>query len=298
MGNEENGPTKEAVDEGLVIEDKDGNQFVWVPVKDFNKFKRENGYQDGAQQTYEFVSNEITAEKCYELVGNGETVGEGATGTEKEVQEMYKSVKDNGGFYIGRYEAGAEGGKLEYSDEINGKWIEIPKLVCKKEVAVYNCIKWGNSMEDETGGAVELARGFADQQGYTSVKSTLCYGVQWDAVMRWMSNVENPNISGKKYIEDSTGMGWYKDNYSIGNPEHKTGIDIGENKSNKVKNIYDMAGNVNEWTMEACGTYQRVGRGNNFYYYGSNSPASERGKGTADYPSIYFGFRPALYLYS
>ena len=214
---------------------------------------------------------------------------------------MYKSVKDNGGFYIGRYEVGAEGGKLEYSDATHGKWIETPKIVCKKEAVVYNYIKWGNSMEDETGGAVELARGFDDQQGYKSVKSTLCYGVQWDAVMKWMKDIKNPNAvitdeNKKYYIIDSTGMGWYNDNYTIENPTHKTGIDINGGK-NKVKNIYDIAGNVIERTMEAYGTSSRVCRGGPYYAKASGNPASGRDYGSTDYVGISVGFRLTLYLY-
>ena len=63
----------------------------------------------------------------------------------QEVQKMYKSVKDNGGFYIGRYEAGNDGSG---------------NVLCKKGVSVYNNIGWADTddMADETGGAVQLAR--------------------------------------------------------------------------------------------------------------------------------------------
>ena len=208
---------------------------------------------------------------------------------------MYKSVKDNGGFYIGRYEAGAEGGKLEIGEEEHGKWLIMPKTVCKKGATVYNYIGWSNQddMTIETGGAVEVARKFAIQQGYTSVKSTLCYGVQWDAVMKWMKNVENYNILGKKYIVDSTKMGWYSDNSN--NEPKNTGTDIDGGK-NKIKNIYDMAGNVIEWTMEAYSSRNRLRRGGSFNATADVRPASSR---FCDHPSealIGVGFRPTLYL--
>lgn len=43
-------------------------------------------------------------------------------------------------------------------------------------------------MTDATGGAVELAQNFATEKGYTSVTSTLYYGVQWDATLQFMDN--------------------------------------------------------------------------------------------------------------
>ncbi len=292
-GNEESGPTESAVDEGLVIEDKDGNQFVWVPVN-FSEFKREDFHQEITQG--EFVTDKAGS-GYYEPNKQSEKSEYVSQDTLDEVKEMYQSVEINGGFYIGRYEAGAEGGKLEYSDESHAKWTETPKVVCKKSATVYNWISWGTNMTNEEGGAVELARGFAEQQGYTSVKSTLCYGVQWDAVMKWMSGIENPNVSGKKYIEDSTGMGWFKNNSN--NEVKNTGIDIGDgenNKSNKVKNIYDMAGNEFEWTMEVYSTDRRVGRGASYSDDSSLYSASDRGYDRPGNAYNGTGFRPALYL--
>ncbi len=284
------------VDDGIVIEDKEQNQFVWVPVENFEEFNRKNGYYNGTLQSYEFVSDKLTEGKYYEPKGDGETVDDMASTTLKEIQEMYNSVKNNKGFYIGRYEAGTTDTNASNTG-IRGT------LVCKKGANVYNRIGWSNAndMTTETGGAVQVAREFAGQQKYTSVKSTLCYGVQWDAIMKWMSNVGNPNVQGKIYIEDSTKMGWYSSN-SEGNLEHKTGIDIGSgenNKSNKVKNIYDMAGNVWEWTMEAYGTSTRVIRGGCFAFDAIKYPVSNR----LDYSyrpngtDSSYGFRPALYLY-
>ena len=92
-------------------------------------------------------------------------------------------------------------------------------------------------MTDEKGGAVEKARNFSIQSGHINVTSTLVYGVQWDAVMRWIS--EDENLAG--YLTDSTGKG----NYNKSNA-----IPTGSNPAYQLKNIYDIAGNVYEWTME------------------------------------------------
>ena len=239
------------IEEGLVITDaidenhrSIGNEFVWVPVPEFSEFKR-----------YDFLNNSEVSTSYTEPSADG-------IANTTEVEKMYKSVRDNGGFYIGRYEAGVEGEARNESSGINDE------VVIKKGKNVYNYIKWGNSMTDETGGAVEVARSMYSKEKGDSVTSTLCYGVQWDAVMRWMKDVPNIDNPAKKYVQDSRGMGWY---FGVsGNSYQKTGIDlIGENGviKNKVKNIYDMAGNVAEWTMETCNTNLRATRGRLFKIY-------------------------------
>ena len=273
------------IDEGIVIEDSEKNQFVWVPVSKENfatEFVRREGYYDGGN-----LENVIS--DCGEANAKGENKKFTETETtQKEAIKMYASVKRNEGFYIARYEAGNDG---------NGN------VVLKKGVDVYNNIQWSanGKMQETTGttgGAVELSRNFANVKNYKTVTSTLIYGVQWDAVMKWMENVSNPNVEGKTYIQDSTGMGWY-DNNSGGNPQ-KTGIDIGEeNKgSNQVKKIYDLAGNVNEWTMESYNTNSRVTRGGNYNFTGSSSPASIRGDVSPSGSGSDIGFRPTLFLNS
>ncbi len=273
------------IDEGIVIEDSEKNQFVWVPVSKENfatEFVRIEGYEDGSLQSMLSSCGEANAEGVNEKVKETET-------TQKEAIKMYASVKRNEGFYIARYEAGKEG----------------ENVVSKKGADVYNAISWSanGKMQETTGttgGAVELSRNFAKAKNYKTVTSTLIYGVQWDAVMKWMENVSNPNVKGKTYIQDSTGMGWYSDNYNSGNSDHKTSIDIGEENrgSNQVKKIYDLAGNVWEWTMESLVTVTRVARGGDFCNTGSDVPASTRGNFSPSASGLNIGFRPTLLLNS
>ena len=273
------------IDEGIVIEDSKQNQFVWVPVSQENfasEFVRREGYYEGKLDSMISDCGEADA------TGTNDKVTETAT-TQREAKNMYKSVKANGGFYIGRYEAGKD---------TNGK------VVVQKNANVYNNVYWSSTkamQESETattGGAVELSRNFAKENNYKTVQSTLIYGVQWDAVMNWMKDIENSSATStdKKYIIDSIGMGWY-DGVS-GNSEHKTGIDLNGGK-NQVKKVYDLAGNLWEWTMESCYADGRVRRGGFYYRTGSYNPASYRDNG--DNPSDsndYIGFRPTLFLKS
>ena len=101
-----------------------------------------------------------------------------------EYDAMKASVLQYNGFYVGRYEAGVEG-----SERNIGSGIE-DEVVIKQGKNVYNCVGWSDSydMKDETGGAVELSKNFDDEKRYTSVTSTLIYGVQWDAIMAWIDS--------------------------------------------------------------------------------------------------------------
>ncbi len=267
------------IENGLVITDaidenhkSIGNEFVWVPVENFNNFIRVSGYISGNPQTCTFTTTGLTSGQYYEPVGDG-------IAKETEVEKMYKSVKDNKGFYIGRYEAGSEG---ENEDK---------KVVVKKNKPVYNAVPWSNSkdMTVLTGGAVELAKNFIKDKTYKGkVTSTLIYGVQWDATLKFFND--------ESYLKDGKGKGWYQDNYSTGNPNHLTGIGVDSNASNKVRNIYDMAGNVSEWTMEAHHTNYRVSRGGDYNSDGSQDPASYRDSYSPFASGGSIGFRLALYV--
>ena len=81
----------------------------------------------------------------------------------------------------------------------------------------------------------------------------------------------------------------------------RIGVDLIYNKNpsviaNKQKNIYDMAGNVTEWTMEANNTEYRVTRGGSHDSYGYNIPASHRFKHNSTDSTDNIGFRISLYL--
>ena len=142
-------------------------------------------------------------------------------------------------------------------------------------------------MTNSSGGAVELARNFAQEKGYTKVTSTLIYGIQWDCTMQFM---DNKYLSGEcdenSYVRNSTEKGNYSGSL----------INTGSNDNYKIKNIYDMAGNAWEWTMESWIGGGRVGRGVLVSHNGSVSPASNR---DADIPirvNSNIGLRVALYI--
>ena len=76
------------------------------------------------------------------------------------------------------------------------------------------------------------------------IESTMIWGCQWDATMQWILQSSNPDIV--KYVRDSSGQGCYNQSLATSTGQYK------------VNNIYDMAGNCYEWTLEANYTNSRV----------------------------------------
>ena len=260
------------IDTGIVISDKaedenkgtsyeqagnlKGNQFVWIPVASETDLERTEFDTSTGKPTTGLDTTAYT-----EPYANGYP-------TEKaEYDTMKTQVLKYGGFYIGRFEAGVDS-TIPRTDVTPAQ-----KVVIKKGVAPYNYVPWGKATNDASeiegqSGAVHLAKNFAVQEKYTSVTSTLCYGSQWDAMCR--------------YIGDSNRT----------TPEKSDPELTGSVKEDVSKNIYDLAGNCHEWTMEAC-SINRVVRGG---YFGNDGPVSSRVYGA---PGSYYGndaFRSALYI--
>ncbi len=256
---------------GLVISDvadddldnsKKGNQFVWIPVADYaNNFHLIEGYYNNAlQRRLSQASNpsrEAGASKTEILPGKPNTANT-VLGTDESVA-MYKSVKDNGGFYIARYEAGIAGTTDNYNLSIKTETNGNVKPLSQKGVGVWNSIAWGGTTaveasdglpgNDNANGAVKVARSMYTKSSTCGVTSTLCYGVQWDATLNF---IDPTYITGNSagFVKDSTNMGNYSGSIAT----------TGSNNAYQQKHVYDLAGNVYEWTMEAYHTNSRVHR--------------------------------------
>ena len=200
---------------GVVIEDKDGNQFVWVPVDTIDNYKR-TCYSNNSLFPYA---------RCSETLPDDE----------KTSVERYK------GFYIGRYEAGdkesTEAKTLRSSNDVT------KTVTIKKGQAPYNYV----TPEE----AISLAEGFAKQQKYSeNIKTKLVSSYAWDTTISFIQKTVNDYANNSpqgnymntriEYI-DITGKS--KSTWGIG-------ILIPTGLTTSVCNIYDMGGNVDEWTTE------------------------------------------------
>ena len=221
-------PTPNDWDKGLVIEDENGNQFVWVPV-DGNKIKYEKWYTI-------FAPNSIEAD---DIEGDEIPLPLEALSVQEQQQ-----IETYGGFYVARYEAGNSEGVL----------------ASKAGTKTVNAITYAEAKE------------YAESMyGNPYVKSGLLTGTAWDTTMSWMASnngenrVLNDVTSGNNYDISFEFSGEYAEGPNSTTEyrgEYKNGVNIIKQVGNrmllatglvnkfKTNNIYDMAGNVWEYTYE------------------------------------------------
>ncbi len=354
------------VEEGLVITDAEGNEFVWVPCL-------KNG------ETEEKRKNAVKYEKDSNKEDNNLAQKWNNKYLEKQDQYInYKDWRDNGGdedsvekyggFYVARYEAGipsnatgiyASKAEDEYktSSTTPSKNVTTYKPVSKKNNQSWNYISQTNAEKVS-------ANMYA---GNSSVTSQLIDSYAWDTIVEWMSKEVN-DIGSK-----STDYGNYNDSIKLKSDglyaehvlifnngteqavdwcpatKYKKGlITLGKGEifncnnwenfldfsntnkytsasydgriykeiatglceETKIKNIYDMAGNMWEWTTET-GDHQAtkpdempitkgkcaVLRGGSFADDGSGRPVSGRyGGDSTEAANVRLGFRIVLYI--
>ena len=315
------------------------DQFVWIPVNytatgtiDENQldsgflseFKR-SVWEDNKRADSATTTSSPSSAEWSEYT---EPYVDGYEEEDTEYYEMMRSVQENSGFYIGRYEAGSqkedENGNLVPTARTN-KANGTSKVVVKQDQYPYIYVGWGAGMSNYTEnvtyssknqgqGALYLCKHMYDGKNIGAT-STLCYGIQWDAMLDFIKddthNVTNStswgNYGDNAWAIDRTTASYSEDfgdtwtQNTTGNKSKTSSEDIllttGADDSFSAKNIYDVAGNVREWTNEAdSSTSDRVSRGGSFNLSGSFNPASCR---VISYPTNCYnnlGFRPALYI--
>ena len=239
---------KPCVEDGVVIADSKNNQFVWVPVNNLEEMfeEIEEEQEDGSKIKrnvgilYDFSGTTSTRKPVYtansgyrepDAVTYYDNTASyynnaGITGVsnstefkaqlQSEFDSMKASVERYKGFYIGRYETGD----------------------LSKTQAV---VKRNNTDIENQNWYVQYQKSKTIANG-GKVISSMIWGCQWDATLRWFQKSNDEEV--KKFPTDGTGKG----NYG-GTNENKP-IPTGTNNDYRVNNIYDMEGNVYEWTME------------------------------------------------
>ena len=221
---------------------------------------------------------------------------------------MLNSIYSNGGFWIGQYEMGIEDEPRTASRSSE----DFPSPVCKEGTYPYNYVKCSQAQK------------LASSVNSGNYISSLLFGIQWDLVMKYIEEKEEKTI--EELTLDSTDWGNYANasfeitqgkyseddgdsfnNIKNGQPYTKeegkfkdvlltTGAKI-KDERNSVLNIYDIAGNLNEWTLEYSGSpgIPATIRGGCYMGLGGlKAAACRRGEhGSTSIPSI--GFRVAIY---
>ena len=181
-----------------------------------------------------------------------------------DTEDYKESVNENGGFYIGRYEASEDNGVTEI----------------KANKSPRNNI----SQTD----ALQKAKGMYESSEFTS---SLLTGSAWDRTLGWLE--ETGAVSSIEIVGDSKTCG----NYSDDEFENSEGLqNTGSIPQTEKNHIFDLAGNVEEWTTEAFSSDYRVRRGGHCSGAGSYGPCSSRFDCSPGYTLSSIGFRLALYL--
>ena len=251
---------------GFVIkETSTGNEFVWVPCV-LNQEEVEEG---DTVVTYQKITTGKYNTRQYPLLPTDTSVPK----DDFTSLELKASVGKYQGFYIARYEAGIA--KSTDNDTLTTKIATdgSVKPLSQSGKGVWNSI----SRTD----ALTVSKAMVSE-AKTGVKTTLITGEAWDTTLAWVTLKDNT------YAEDSANKGWYSDVSS--NKVRVTGY-------YKTNNIYDLGGNIQEYTTENClwnSQYLTVIRGGGYDNSSTNQPAANRGHNT-DTANKYVGFRPVLY---
>jgi len=198
---------------------------------------------------------------------------------EKEFNGMIESVEKYGGFYIGRYETGG----------LNGT-----AVVVKGDTNINNCT-WYNMYKK-----MKKLKGNNE-----NVETGMIWGCQYDRTLMWL--IESGDKTKEQICKDAKEWGNYYTNSieyvtssgaTVSTTANKSKIiPAGSSEQTKANNIYDLAGNVFDWTMEAYSSDDRIYRGGSYSYYSTALPEHERYNYYYPYNSYdIFGGRGVLYI--
>ena len=270
-----------------------GNQFVWIPV-----------------------------DEAYEKTNWGYSSGSWDTSTQSS---EYNLVTKYGGFYVGRYEAGV--GDVKLSSNVNFSAQNTADGWQNSEFSLNKYTLTSGKISEKAGEIPYYHSDFKTAQTLSqkmyqtdSVQSGLVTGTMWDFIMKFIISSNNnkdsivkANSSWGNYnntesiVKYTAGQGRYAEvNSSNGamtsafvtsDARYHHGIrTTASSEGVKKNNLYDIAGNLWEWTEECVSQGYYMLRGGGFNGAYADFPACYRDYYTATYTDTGLGFRPALYI--
>ena len=304
---------------GLTIQDSTGNQYVWIEVP-----MTEEVYPTAGLSITNFTDEEYTAIEAdlhtyTNDYRNGTKwkdeyySGVGLTSDEYTnlKKTMLKSVYQNGGFYIGKYETGIENAPKTDGDE-NTAPTETP--VIKQNAYPYNYV------------TCSQAQTLASNMESGNHTSSLMFGVQWDLVLQYLEtkgtsqadlktnstnwgnysnnlwNITNSNSKYAIYDDKLENFDWTSGAYGIKDSDTIVLLSTGASDDFSKQGIYDLAGNVFEMTLEHANRISRAlvespcaVRGGDYSSSGSFIHAAYRFMSPTTNFDISLGFRVVLY---
>ena len=283
-------PSQDSVNHGLVIKDEKNNEWVWVPV---DKGTLATMYEESSDEKTLCGTTGETAVKT-KLYSKSITIGTdsnketmsrttpgtstlgsfrepdlvtsydvkdtyyktilGETGTKEQLAQLFadeykamiESVSKYGGFYIGRYELSDAGVQKDKQPLTETNWHNLYKKCTELKAS-------------------------------EKVETRMIWGCQWDVIMNWL--ISSGAKTSDEVNNDSSSWG----NYYASSVKADDGttvikasgkfqkLNTGKTTFTMANNIYDLAGNVMEWTQEAREADFRVNRGSDYTYTSSAS---------------------------
>ena len=254
---------------GLIIQDSAGNEYVWIEVPKLASVYPTAGIsiQDFTYEEYQNIENDLhTYASTYrngtsasDTYSSEEATGLSSSEYTELKRKMLKSVYQHGGFYISRYEAGTNVKRNEITS--------VTDVIPMSQANQY-------PLNRVTCSQAQTLANKASTNGYSG---SLLFGIQWDLVQKYMESkaVAQGTAIGtiqSQLINNSTSWGNYRSSiynivsnstqYSTNNgsewlqaPYNKTSassvlLSTGANTTFGRQNIFDLAGNVWEWTLE------------------------------------------------
>ena len=267
-------PYNPTVDDGVIVKDKSGNEFVWIPVGtistgtgsitiDYDRYIYSNWKSGGTDSD----TNSMKIQTSYSA---SQYFAESLNQSEKT------SAVNNHGFYLGRYEAGVSSGVRSENSGTSSK-VEI-----KQGLNVYNYVTQSE--------ARSLAEGMDTAEGYSGTTNLLS-SYAWDTALKFLEKTGNTS-----YLTNSSQGNYYNTKYGGKSQTYASAL-IETGRTTAVKHLYDMGGNVYEWTTERYSDSEatKVSRGGFYGFLSTDEPVIGRfsSSNTKDQA---IGFRVALFL--
>ena len=329
------------IDAGLVIQDTKGNEYVWVVVPRTTAVYATTGLGKTTFTDADYTNIETDLKNYTSIYRNGTNYSDTWYADDKNEgwlseteykalkNKMLKSVYENGGFYVGRYEAGIiENRTGEPGTNSDGKYtIEgMPAPLSKADAYPYT---WVTRTQ---------AQNLAQNVNSGTKASSLMFGIQWDLVVAFMSKDATKITSTEILTKDSTTIGnYYNSTFDLDRGKYaKVGqlgkewnsfesefrdivvtneitgkmkkaeqstnenailLTTGGTEQSKIKNIYDIAGNVWKWTIEYAQSVDipctfRAGSASDV---GGYPPAAYRENRSTDNSYFNIGFRVSIF---
>ena len=287
------------IDDGLVIEDKNKSQFVWIPVSDINEMAQCS--TAGGSCNLELQGNELkcTTHNSTEIVGKlyATTTGENQFGTENKTYNPNSGLRepavvtDNPSGTGTKYDGDTNNLSIikenytteEFLKDLKSQYKEMATSVAKykgfyvgryelglegdtpvsknasKNTSVTTADAGSSSLKNWYGLYKKCLEYTVPETNDSSVTSSMIWGSQYDAMMNFMKR------RGEESSITSTS------NNSIQNNSYITG----QKETDVIKNVFDLYACHREWTLEADSSSYRVDRGG--LYGASSSSPSYRG---------------------